>query len=795
MKIGARIKNYISKELFALEAASVLLSAVLLATAYSLFETPVWLVILFGLLEVMLCVPFAMLCHFTNKHRKLGTVLCIAIYGVLLFGLAGLNYPGYSETGESFVQWMVQDIEGIGWSMSYGAILCVGGALFFGTCNYYFSVVQYRLGMLVVVSIIPCVLYAKAIADVNNWYLVFIAGMNVIIAILRRKYDRAEETKAAEVSISDKITKKEDTVTDRLNKVVSIGVIIAVAFTAIVLLICAAIPKKADAIYYDKFEDTFLGGDTNSALNDVSGELSALSGNADGYRSVSNRRIYRINGVVTYLKRQSFDVYDFDNDRWYALDDYSQPVYEGAEWFKNTENLSISELHEAIKLADEISPGFAEKYGLEEVVNTQERFTPEVSIQIHSLNFAASYYVVPSGARAVYPDDGDGVLVSRSGTFTRSGGMHDENFGYRVLYRGDRKTNLSWCGIGGSSKTSDEAFQMLSELLSILMDAQNSKKYGSRATQGIYTTLAFLEENTEAIEYMWATARNSEMISEEVRALAEEITADCEYDWEKAQALQEYFHTGEYIYDINYYAPDNSVEYFLFESKRGTCSDYATAYVLLARSVGLTVRYTEGYMAKSSGTDGYTYYIKESNGHAFPEVYLPATGWTIFEPTSGVLADEEEKGFWDYLSINIQMDYELIMTIGIIVASIALLIMIVRLFIPFIIEQIFIGMLRSGKKTAADAYLKILKRAKRGRLKKKYRKLVNRDNLVSGKDPFAMAPVEVVGMFDEIKVDIRVICDAVEASAYRNPESTLQANKNERIEICKNYKKIMSIFK
>ena len=104
-------------------------------------------------------------------------------------------------------------------------------------------------------------------------------------------------------------------------------------------------------------------------------------------------------------------------------------------------------------------------------------------------------------------------------------------------------------------------------------------------------------------------------------------------------------------------------------------------------------------------------------------------------------------------------------------------------------------MLRSGRKTAADAYLKILKRAKRGRLKKKYRKLVNRDNLVSGKDPFAMAPVEVVGMFDEIKVDIRVICDAVEASAYRNPESTLQANKNERIEICKNYKKIMSIFK
>jgi len=123
-----KIRDYIRGDIFLLEASSTILSGILLATVYSLFETPVINVILFGLLEVVLSVPFAFLCHFTNKHRKIGTVICIFIYGGLLFGMSYLSIMGMFETEETFVQWLVQDLEG-GKSQRFDLSDCCGRRL------------------------------------------------------------------------------------------------------------------------------------------------------------------------------------------------------------------------------------------------------------------------------------------------------------------------------------------------------------------------------------------------------------------------------------------------------------------------------------------------------------------------------------------------------------------------------------------------------------------------------------------------------------------------------------------
>ncbi len=74
-------------------------------------------------------------------------------------------------------------------------------------------------------------------------------------------------------------------------------------------------------------------------------------------------------------------------------------------------------------------------------------------------------------------------------------------------------------------------------------------------------------------------------------------------------------------------------EYFLFESKTGICSDFADAYVLLARAAGLTARYAEGFVPQPSPENAGTYFIYSDNAHAYPEVYIPVAGWTRFEPT------------------------------------------------------------------------------------------------------------------------------------------------------------------
>ena len=144
---------------------------------------------------------------------------------------------------------------------------------------------------------------------------------------------------------------------------------------------------------------------------------------------------------------------------------------------------------------------------------------------------------------------------------------------------------------------------------------------------------AFLDECIKAEEYAEKTKTE---VSPEIQELANELTSGLEYDHQKAAAIEQYFHTNGFIYNLAYQAPEDSdtAEYFIFESKTGTCSDFATAFTLLARAAGLTVRYVEGFVpdAGDDPAEG-LYYIYTENAHAYPEVYIPGAGWVIYEPT------------------------------------------------------------------------------------------------------------------------------------------------------------------
>lgn len=75
------------------------------------------------------------------------------------------------------------------------------------------------------------------------------------------------------------------------------------------------------------------------------------------------------------------------------------------------------------------------------------------------------------------------------------------------------------------------------------------------------------------------------------------------------------------------------LEYFLLESKKGYCSYYATAFVLLARVEGFPARYVEGFCVPMNKEEKVTVYADMA--HAWPEVYFDGIGWIPFEPTPG----------------------------------------------------------------------------------------------------------------------------------------------------------------
>ena len=90
-------------------------------------------------------------------------------------------------------------------------------------------------------------------------------------------------------------------------------------------------------------------------------------------------------------------------------------------------------------------------------------------------------------------------------------------------------------------------------------------------------------------------------------------------------------------YDQNIDAPPTNVEpvdYLLFTSRRGYCNYYASAEVILLRSLGIPARLAGGFnQGKCDAATG-TYHVLEENAHAWPEVFFPNYGWVEFEPTA-----------------------------------------------------------------------------------------------------------------------------------------------------------------
>src|SRR5690606_3833939 len=82
---------------------------------------------------------------------------------------------------------------------------------------------------------------------------------------------------------------------------------------------------------------------------------------------------------------------------------------------------------------------------------------------------------------------------------------------------------------------------------------------------------------------------------------------------------------------------ENAVDWFLFESKEGYCDLYASAMVVGARSLGLPARYVTGFLAgqeKDSRDENGWLVVRESDAHAWAEVYFDGVGWVRFDPTA-----------------------------------------------------------------------------------------------------------------------------------------------------------------
>ena len=78
----------------------------------------------------------------------------------------------------------------------------------------------------------------------------------------------------------------------------------------------------------------------------------------------------------------------------------------------------------------------------------------------------------------------------------------------------------------------------------------------------------------------------------------------------------------------------NPVDEFLFETRRGFCEHYASAFVYLMRVSGIPARVVTGYQGGESNPLGGYFIVRQSDAHAWSEVWLREKGWVRVDPTS-----------------------------------------------------------------------------------------------------------------------------------------------------------------
>jgi transglutaminase-like putative cysteine protease len=95
---------------------------------------------------------------------------------------------------------------------------------------------------------------------------------------------------------------------------------------------------------------------------------------------------------------------------------------------------------------------------------------------------------------------------------------------------------------------------------------------------------------------------------------------------------------------------DDSVDGFLFDTKRGFCGHYASAFAVLMRAAGIPARVVTGYAGGTFNRFADYWILRQSDAHAWNEVWIDGNGWLRVDPTSSIAANRVDHALNDAAS-------------------------------------------------------------------------------------------------------------------------------------------------
>ena len=124
-------------------------------------------------------------------------------------------------------------------------------------------------------------------------------------------------------------------------------------------------------------------------------------------------------------------------------------------------------------------------------------------------------------------------------------------------------------------------------------------------------------------------------LPDRVGALARELTAGAGTNYDRLRILEAFLAQFPYTLDTEPLPMgEDFVDHFLFTSREGYCVHYASAMVIMARTLGIPARFVEGFIMPESPAGDGRFWITNRHAHAWVEAYFPQFGWVSFEPTA-----------------------------------------------------------------------------------------------------------------------------------------------------------------
>jgi transglutaminase-like putative cysteine protease len=129
------------------------------------------------------------------------------------------------------------------------------------------------------------------------------------------------------------------------------------------------------------------------------------------------------------------------------------------------------------------------------------------------------------------------------------------------------------------------------------------------------------------------------------RDLAKRMRGTAASDAQFVQAVLRMFHEQPFVYTLTPPLLGNDgIDEFLFSTRRGFCEHYAGAFTFLMRAAGVPARVVTGYQGGEFNSIGNYLIVRQSDAHAWSEVWLQGQGWVRIDPTAAVAANRIESG-------------------------------------------------------------------------------------------------------------------------------------------------------